>query len=220
MTARLGLIWMHGLGDTSEGWLSLKQQVDPLLKAKQLDVTWVFPEAPIASVTINAMAEMTSWFDIVDWPIGLGARDDPEGLSKSVALIEEEINKLESAGVARDKIVVGGFSQGGSVALSTVYRSSKKLAGCVCLSGWLQVQDKFVSVVKSTPNEKTPLFWGHGMFDEIVLPQQQDRAVETIQKNTEIPVIHAKYRTGHSSHPVEIEELTRFLIDTWTLVVD
>lgn len=40
-------------------------------------------------------------------------------------MIEGEV----SAGIPAEKIVLGGFSQGGAVTLYTLLRSSKKLAG-------------------------------------------------------------------------------------------
>lgn len=218
-TRTLALIWMHGLGDTPSGWISLKHQLNPVFYerlGRETKIEWVFPPAPVDQVTINAGASMTSWFDILDWPIGLTARDDPDGLMKSIRRIDSEIEKLEAAGIPSHRIIVGGFSQGGAVALNTVYRSAKRLAGCVCLSGWLQLKQDFAENVAKGPNAGTPLFWGHGMFDDVVLPEQQEFGIKLIEDGTKIPVTHMLYRMRHSSHPLEIEHLSNFLVDAWT----
>lgn len=47
------------------------------------------------------------------------------------------MDKAIEEGVPAEKIVVGGFSQGGVVALAAALRSDKKLAGCAALSTYL-----------------------------------------------------------------------------------
>jgi predicted esterase len=50
------------------------------------------------------------------------------------SLVEEEV----AAGIPRNRIVVGGFSQGGHIAYKTVLTSEQPLAGCIALSTWLE----------------------------------------------------------------------------------
>ena len=107
-----------------------------------------------------------------DWPIGIKAKDDREGKIKAAIQIEEAVEKLEKEeGIPPSRVVVGGFSQGGAVALLAAYHrrveGKTPFAGCLCLSGWLTLKDelKVTDEVKS----KTPLFWGHGQWDDKVL---------------------------------------------------
>ena len=107
-----------------------------------------------------------------DWPIGIKAKDDKEGKIKAAIQIEEAVEKLQKEdGIPPSRVVVGGFSQGGAVALLAAYHrrveGKTPFAGCVCLSGWLTLKDelKVTDEVKS----KTPLFWGHGQWDDKVL---------------------------------------------------
>lgn len=61
---------------------------------------------------------MPGWFDVYDWPIGLDAKDDPKGLAASVKKVEQIVKQLEEEeGINPARVVVGGFSQGGAVAL-------------------------------------------------------------------------------------------------------
>jgi lysophospholipase-2 len=83
---------------------------------------WLFPDAPLAPVTCNNGARSTSWFDIEDIPVTQNAKDYPADIEASVARIHTMIAELEKDGFASTEIVVGGFSQGGAMALQSVLR--------------------------------------------------------------------------------------------------
>ena len=203
------LIFLHGLGDTPAGWSSLEQML-PSIKPRLANVKYVFPPAPTIPITINGGAEMPGWFDVLDWPIGLSARDDKDGSLASVGQIWEEITRLETDGISRNRIVVGGFSQGGAIALLTAYRNSDDqppLAGCASLSGWLTLRDELHI---SENAKQTPLFWGHGKFDDKVLFEQQGHGVKILQ-NEGVSIQADSYPVGHSSHPDEIDAFATFL---------
>ena len=56
------MIFMHGLGDSAEGFRPVFGAGGPLSGLKGVKV--VLPTAPIRKVTLNGGIEMTSWFDI------------------------------------------------------------------------------------------------------------------------------------------------------------
>ena len=127
---------------------------------------------------------MPGWFDILDWPIGINARDDREGKIEAAKQIEKAVEKLEKdMGIPPSRIVVGGFSQGGAVALIAAYHRRNQgkapFAGCVSLSGWLTLKDELV--VTDEVKEATPLYWGHGQWDDKVLFEQQAHGVEKLR---------------------------------------
>jgi lysophospholipase II len=202
------LIFLHGLGDSPAGWSLLEQRL-PKIKPNLSNVKYVFPAAPKIPISINGKRVMPGWFDVLDWPIGLSARDDREGMQKAVDQIEREITKLEVEGFNRNRIVVAGFSQGGAIALLTAYKNlaQPSLAGCVCLSGWLTLREDFRNS-KDIP--RPPLFWGHGEYDDKVLFEQQDQGIK-ILRNLGVEVIAKSYPIGHSSDPIEINEFASFL---------
>jgi predicted esterase len=153
---------------------------------------------------------MPGWFDIFDWPIGVGCQNDEDGLKRSVETIHDCVRDLEAKGVDKSRIVIGGFSQGGAVALRAVYSSANangngNYAACVNLSGWLTFEET------NEVNDHVPLFWGHGSFDDKVLFEQQAYGVH---KLTEVGVKNVKdssYSVGHSSHPQEMVDFAKFL---------
>lgn len=59
------------------------------------------------------------------------------------SLIAEE----ESKGISRDRILIGGFSMGGAVALYTAFAVAKPpVGGIVALSSWMPMHQQFTSV--------------------------------------------------------------------------
>ena len=83
-------------------------------------------------------------FDIFSF--GFQGPEDESGILES----RDEVNKLIAqeinAGVPPDRIVVGGFSQGGAMALATGLTTQHKLAGLAVLSGWFPIRYKIKEV--------------------------------------------------------------------------
>lgn len=99
--------------------------------AKQMPfegVKWVFPTAPLIPVTLNGGMRMTGWYDINDLNID-GIVDDRAQTLASAQYVADLVQTAVDEGVPPEKIIVGGFSQGGVVALTAALRSDKKLAG-------------------------------------------------------------------------------------------
>jgi lysophospholipase-2 len=222
---RGALIFMHGLGDSPMGWSNLEQTL-PRLKPNlsNANIKYVFPAAPTIPITINGGMSMPGWFDLFDWPIGVGSKDDPVGLMKGVEQIEAEVAKLETEhGIPSDKIIIGGFSQGGAVALLSCYHQNKKLesgkafAGCVGLSAWLTLPKEVTKIGlanKEDPRKSIPLFWGHGTYDDKVLFEQQKFGIETLTNGFGLDyskITQTQYPMGHQSCQQETQDLADFV---------
>lgn len=59
-------------------------------------------------------------------------------------MIENEIK----GGIPANRIVIGGFSQGGALALYSALKFPQKLGGVVALSCWLPLHKSFPAEVK------------------------------------------------------------------------
>ena len=208
---KAGVIFLHGLGDTPAGWSDLKHQLarfDARLKSPEIE--WTFPAAPTIPITINGGATMPGWFDLFDWPIGPDAKDDRARVLQGVEAVRTQIAKLEARGVAPERIVVGGFSQGGAIALNAAYRHDKKLGACVALSGWLTLKEDFSGELGAA--KVPPLFWGHGVHDDKVLFPHQKIGVDLLTQRG-VAVDASQYAMGHGAHPDEMAKLARFVGD-------
>lgn len=114
-------------------------------------------------VTLNAGFRMPSWFDLKS--LDESGPEDEEGTIQSLfknsvikilwlgikvaatevqTLIQNEIQ----AGIPADRIVVGGFSQGGALALYSALTFPQRLGGVVALSCWLPLRKSFPAAKK------------------------------------------------------------------------
>ena len=65
---------------------------------------------------------------------------------RSVRSIGELITAEVDAGIPADRIIIGGFSQGGVMSLLTGLTSERKLGGVIVMSSWLPLKSKFKAV--------------------------------------------------------------------------
>jgi lysophospholipase-2 len=239
---RGALIFLHGLGDTPNGWSHLENSL-PKLKSRlnSNHIKYVFPPSPIdQSISINDGAIMPGWFDLYNWPIGIGSKDDRPGLMRSIKQIQNEVTKLiNEDNIPANKIVIGGFSQGGAVALLACYHAAAgaksesgaeqqqqqqhKFAGCVGLSAWLTLPKEVVDSGSSSSatikeeedvRKQIPLFWGHGTYDDKVLFEQQQFGIEKLVNEFGLSydkITSTQYPMGHESCAKEINHLAEFL---------
>ncbi|EED91517.1 hypothetical protein THAPSDRAFT_262807, partial [Thalassiosira pseudonana CCMP1335] len=209
------VIFLHGLGDSPDGWSKLTEALPNLRpNLAMLDITYVFPPASMVGITVNGGEQMSGWFDVYDWPIGLDAKDDPKGLAMSVKRVDQIVTQLkDEEGIDPSRVIVGGFAQGGAVALMAAYNRRKKdakpFAGCMCLSGWLPMKD-YLDVSEETA-KATPLYWAHGQYDEKILFEQQVHGVQKL-KGVGVDVSAYAFPVGHeSANYEEIEAMAEFI---------
>lgn len=99
---------------------------------------------------------MPGWFDLPSWNLG-DKHEDRDGMLESARTIDKYIQDEINAGIPVERIVVGGFSQGGSMSLLAGLtarredglfggKSGWKLGGVAVLSGWMPLQDAFLKV--------------------------------------------------------------------------
>jgi phospholipase/carboxylesterase len=162
------VIWMHGLG--ADGW-DFVPIVRELPLPDDLALRFIFPHAPVRPVTINNGHEMRAWYDIRQNDISRQA--DEAGIRESQAQVEALIAREAERGIAAERVVLAGFSQGGAIALQAGLRHKEKLAGIVALSTYLPLQESFEAEAAGA-NKATPIFMAHGTQDPIVPVQLAD----------------------------------------------
>ncbi|MCJ1374330.1 hypothetical protein MMC20_005562 [Loxospora ochrophaea] len=205
------IIFAHGLGDSGAGWIGLAQNWRR--RGKFEDVGFVFPNAPRIPISVNFGMEMPGWYDVTTFT-ELGQAHDEPGILKSRdyfnSLIKAEVDK----GIPSSRIVIGGFSQGGAIALFTGLTCLDKLAGIFGLSSYLLLHDKFKDLVPAeNPNKETPIFMGHGTADPLV---KYDWGQGTANALNDMgwKVDFKSYKDlVHSADPQEIDDLQSYIED-------
>ena len=79
-------------------------------------------------------------------PANGGLDIDAEGLIHSSCLLTDLIRQEMQTGIPANRIILGGFSQGGTLSLFAGLTNELRLGGVVILSGRLAMQDKIKSV--------------------------------------------------------------------------
>jgi len=203
------VIWLHGLGADGNDFAAVVPQLQ--LNGCQA-IRFIFPHAPSMPVTVNGGYVMPAWYDILG--ANLIYQQDAVGIKRSQNAIAALIDRELGRGISHQNIVLAGFSQGCAMALHTGLRYKQKLAGIVALSGYLPLADTFAHE-RSQANANTPIFMAHGTQDPVVV---MDRGEES--KNALIALGYSvqwkTYVMGHSVHPDELADISKFFSDVLT----
>ncbi|HVY53821.1 MAG TPA: dienelactone hydrolase family protein [Gammaproteobacteria bacterium] len=197
-TASISIIWLHGLGATSDDFVPVAHELQTIT---QLNIRFVFPQAPQMPVTINNGYIMPAWYDIVSFE--RGEKIDLEGITRSVGRVQQLIQHEKSLGINAENIIIAGFSQGAVIALATLCSATERLAGAIALSGYVPF--------KIQPSRfQSPVFIGHGMMDDIVPFELGEIAKKSLEDNN-YKVTAQAYPMPHSVCPEEIRDIGKWI---------
>jgi phospholipase/carboxylesterase len=158
----IAVVWLHGLGADGNDFVPLVRELD---LTGLPGIRFVFPHANTMPVTINGGYVMRSWYDIV--ATDLTRREDEGGLRASQLQVEALIAREKARGIPASRIILAGFSQGCAMTLQTGLRHPEKLAGMLCLSGYLPLSS-IAGAERSEASLATPIFMAHGVQDPVV----------------------------------------------------
>jgi len=198
------VIWLHGLGADGHDFEPI---VPELRLPAGLPVRFIFPHAPVRRVTLNMGMAMRAWYDILE--LG-GAREDGEGLRVAQESIEALIAREESRGIAANRIVLAGFSQGGAVTFQAGLRHPQRLAGLMALSSYVPLAGT-VEDERHEANLDVPIFMAHGTADPMIAigrAQQSRKMLEALG----YAVQWHEYPMPHSVCPQEIDDIAKWLV--------
>ncbi|MGH8863588.1 MAG: alpha/beta hydrolase [Burkholderiales bacterium] len=202
--ATASVIWLHGLGADGHDFVPIVRELrlpaDPALR-------FVFPHAPVRSVTINNGMRMRAWYDIRE--LSASGAADEVGIRGSATILANFIQRERDAGIAANRIVVAGFSQGGVIALHTALRHPERLAGVMALSSYLPLRSTLAT--EATPaNRDLPILMCHGRFDP-VLPMQLGTASRDLLRANGYAVDWKEYPIQHQVCLEEIQDISTWI---------
>ncbi|MEO6030884.1 MAG: alpha/beta hydrolase [Burkholderiaceae bacterium] len=203
------IVILHGLGADANDFVPFATELD---LASVGPVRFVFPHGPTRPVTINGGYVMRAWYDILGADLGLDGRklEDEAGLRESQREVEALIAKERARGVAASRIVLGGFSQGCAMTFMAGLRHGERLAGLLCMSGYLPLAP-LTATERSAANADVPIFQAHGSADSVI---PIARAMESRDALIAFgyPVEWHAYPMPHSVCPQEIADMNRWLL--------
>jgi len=198
------VIWLHGLGADGHDFEPI---VPELVGPGERALRFVFPHAPIRPVTLNAGFAMRAWYDIAS--LERRGPEDEAGIRASRATVEALIARENERGIASERIVLAGFSQGGALALFTGLRHRRRLAGIMGLSCYLLLADRSAAE-RQAVNQSTPIFLAHGLQDATVAPVLGEHARAWLEAAGYRVEWHA-YSMPHSVCPEEVADIAEWL---------
>lgn len=192
------IVLLHGRGSDMQDLMRLR----PVLPAGAIVVT---PQAPFPAAPWG-YGEGWAWYRFLG-----GATPEPASFEEGQQRLAAYLQALPAhLPVRPGKLILGGFSQGGTSALAYTLRNPGQVAGVLNFSGFLADHPS----VRATPETvaQTRFFWGHGRLDPAIpfpLAEQGRAALRAAGAALEIydaPI-------GHGIDPAEVRAAMRWLAD-------
>jgi phospholipase/carboxylesterase len=196
--ANAAVIWLHGLGADGHDFVPIVPELG--LPAGHR-IRFIFPHAEVRPVTLNGGMAMRAWYDIATLDRN-GAVDDA-GIAASRLRLQRRIAKEIESGIAAERIVVAGFSQGGAIAYHTALRHRPRLAGLLALSTYLPGAGPVISAEDLT-DRSLPMMVMHGAHDPVLPMALGQMAAEQISTLGFTP----QWRAYPMAHQVCFEQIT------------
>ncbi|MHC4935284.1 MAG: alpha/beta hydrolase [Planctomycetota bacterium] len=200
------IVWLHGLGADGHDF----EPIVPALRIPpELPIRFVFPHAPSMPVTINNGFVMPAWYDILE--MSIERRVDEDGVRRSTELVETLLAHERERGIPSERIILGGFSQGGAIAAFAGLRHAHPLAGIMILSAYLPLPEK-IAEEASIANRATPILQCHGEWDPVVPVGLGKGTAELLQERGYGLRWHG-YAAPHTVHPDEATDIGRWIVE-------
>lgn len=195
--ANASVIWLHGLGADGHDFVPI---VGELRLPPSLAARFIFPHARPRPVTINNGHVMRAWYDITG--LARGNPEDAAGIRESESVVLGIIASEVAAGIAANRIVIAGFSQGGAIALHSALRYPQRLAGLLALSTYLPLGGSLAAEAAAA-NRDLPILMCHGLHDSVVPFELGSGSRDLLAKAG----YDVQWRTYPMEHQVCMEEI-------------
>ncbi len=202
--ANAAVIWLHGLGADGNDFVPI---VGELGLPPQHAIRFVFPHAPVRPVTINGGMAMRAWYDIPS--LTDLRRQDELGIRDSERIVSRYIAAQRSTGIAANRIVLAGFSQGGAITLHCGLRQPEPLAGLLALSTYLPLAEQLPEEA-TAPAQTPPILMCHGRQDP-VLPVTLGSGSRDALRDLGYAVDWREYDMGHAVCMEQIQDIGLWL---------
>ena len=196
------IIWLHGLGADGNDFAPIVPQLNLPV---DFGIRFIFPHAPSIPVTINNGYVMPAWYDIKQMDIDRHV--DDEQLKQSAQWVHNLIDREIERGIASERIIIAGFSQGGAVSYEAALTYEKSLAGIMALSSYFAT----AKTIEINPlNNSLPILICHGALDGVVPESMGKQSLETLQSKGFEPEYHS-YTMEHAVCPQEIDDIATWI---------
>lgn len=206
------VLFLHGSGDTGRGFQRFMGTVPFVRTLEEAGVQIEFPSAVPRPYTLFGGRTMSVWFD----RRGMDPRspEQTDSVEVSCSQLEAVLDRIVASGVPPAKIVIGGFSMGGGIALQTALRSKHDIGGVFAMSSYL-CDDAAIYASMDANNKlamRRPSLWmAHGAADDFVR-QEWGEATATRLRGYGLDVTWRSYaQMRHEIRQDELDDLAAWL---------
>uniref|UniRef100_A0A3S3P392 palmitoyl-protein hydrolase n=1 Tax=Dinothrombium tinctorium TaxID=1965070 RepID=A0A3S3P392_9ACAR len=151
------VIFLHNLNEVGSQWKSTIESILPI------NTKAVFPTAKLIPVTLFSGIMCTSWVDVLPVPY-----EDVVGYENILDSLSNIIkNEIDENDITSNRVIIGGYAQGGSVALHTALRIPLRLGGVFCFNSWLPLSNQYPAAL-SQFCENIPILQCHGLHNKLI----------------------------------------------------
>uniref|UniRef100_A0A8C5JUR8 Acyl-protein thioesterase 1 n=1 Tax=Jaculus jaculus TaxID=51337 RepID=A0A8C5JUR8_JACJA len=141
------------------------------------------------------------------------SQEDESGIKQAAENVKALIDQEVKNGIPSNRIILGGFSQGGALSLYTALTTQQKLAGITALSCWLPLRSSFTQGPISGINREISILQCHGDSDPLVPLMFGSLTVEKLKTLVNPDNVTFKIYEGmmHSSCQQEMMDVKHFI---------
>jgi phospholipase/carboxylesterase len=196
------VVFLHGYGADGADLLGLADVLGPHLPG----VAFAAPNAPERCVGGGFGFQ---WFPI-PWLDGSPQALAEAGLDRAAADLNGFLDaRLAEEGLAPDRLILVGFSQGAMMSLHVALRRPDPVAGVVAISGRLLRPEALAAEIAVTP----PVLLMHGDQDPVVPFEDMERAGDALVRAGVPTFGHVMQGTGHGIAPDGLGVALQFIRD-------
>lgn len=202
------VIWLHGLGANGHDFEPIVEQLN---LPKSVRARFIFPHAPIQAVSLNNGMRTPAWYDV--YGLNLDSQEDATGIRAINVEIAALIDQQVAAGIAVNRIVLAGFSQGGALTLYAGLSYPHRLAGLLAMSCYLPLRQQLQQYAAHT-DLLLPIFLAHGCHDDVV-PLNFAQCARELLDAFGFDIYWREYPCAHTVCAEEIVDIHTWLLRCW-----
>ncbi|XP_050520357.1 acyl-protein thioesterase 2-like isoform X2 [Daktulosphaira vitifoliae] len=196
------IIFLHGLGENGENWsITLSKLVKPNVKI-------ICPNSTKIPLSLNKGFLTAAWFDLhhLDEHIPEDETSIVRAMDYLHGIIDDE---LAASKIPANKIILGGFSQGGALALYSSLFYPKRLGGILIMSSWVPLHKTIHG--EASNNTNIPILHCHGTDDPII-PYKWGKITADIMNEMNPKYNFVSYEgLKHHTNEEELQEVKNFI---------
>ena len=191
------LVLMHGVGSNEQDLFSLADQIPDRFCVLSLRAPYCMAPGSF------------SWFDFSIEPGGVRSIDEAQEAASRALLAQTITSAAEQLGIAPERVVVGGFSQGGIMALSLLLTEPALMQAALVWHGRMlpQMQAR-VAAPEALRGRK--LWLSHGTLDNVI-PVAHAQAIAHYVQTLPVDLTYREFPSAHEIRPSELAATVAWL---------